>query len=158
MKNIHIRKATRADFDAICRIFEQGDQHHENLLPKYFSVVEKARSLASINSFIESYSAEFFLALRGDLLIGILNLQESQMPKQAFFKASKFALIDSIVVDKNFRKQNIGSLLLQEAKSWASERQLSDIQLVVWEANEPAINFYTKHGFQSLSRRMNLAI
>ena len=158
MKHIHIRKATNDDFSAICRLFEQGDQHHENLLPKYFSVVKEARSIEFLNSFIEADSAEFFLALKDELVVGILNLQESQMPKQPFCKTAKFALIDSIVIDRKYRKQNIGSLLLQEAKAWAAEKQLSDIQLVVWKDNASAINFYTKHGFKSLSQRMNLEI
>lgn len=55
--------------------------------------------------------------------------------------------ISNIVVHKNFRKQKIGSLLLEALLELAKSLNLSTINLEVRESNLPAINLYKKFGF-----------
>jgi diamine N-acetyltransferase len=153
-----IRKATEADYEQISKIFEQGDQHHENVLPQYFSSVPNARSLPDIMFFIDNVNADFFLAIQENIPIGILSINKSETPPFDFFKAQEFALIDSIIIDEKFRGQGIGRVLLNQAKEWSLKQGLKSIQLTVWEANTQAISFYKKHGFNSLSRKMILEL
>ncbi|MDD7986603.1 GNAT family N-acetyltransferase [Lentisphaera marina] len=158
MKKLHIRVAQESDYEIICQLFEQGDQHHENILPKYFSTIPKARPLSDIMRYIEKADAEFFLAFKNDIPVGILNIKKSCLPALDFFRAQEFALIDSIIIDQKFRQQGIGNVLLKKAKEWSKNQKLQQLQLVVWSANQDAINFYTKNGFKTLSQKMLLEL
>ena len=53
--------------------------------------------------------------------------------------------IDYITVDKNYRRCNIGSKLLDEMKSIAKNIGVSSLELNVWGFNKEAIEFYNKN-------------
>lgn len=59
--------------------------------------------------------------------------------------------IDYIIVDKNYRKKGIGSLLLKQVE----KNKLNNITLEVRESNIYAINFYKKNGFEIVAIRKN---
>jgi ribosomal protein S18 acetylase RimI-like enzyme len=59
--------------------------------------------------------------------------------------------IDYIIVDKNYRKKGIGSLLLKQVE----KNKLNNITLEVRESNIDAINFYKKNGFEIVAIRKN---
>jgi ribosomal-protein-alanine N-acetyltransferase len=54
----------------------------------------------------------------------------------------------NLVVDKNFRQQGIGTVLLKSARQWAMQHQLNKLMLEVQTKNHPAISFAQKHGFR----------
>ena len=74
------------------------------------------------------------------------------------YRPREFVMIMNIVVDEDYRRQGIGTVLLEEAKRWARDRGLRAIQLGVWVANGPAVAFYAKHGFQVRTQKMELRL
>lgn len=56
-------------------------------------------------------------------------------------------LIVRHVVDAAYRRQGIGSALLEHALRWARDRHLRSISVSVETKNYPAIAFYRAHGF-----------
>ena len=56
--------------------------------------------------------------------------------------------ISNLVVDKPYRQQGYGTLLLKSAIRWAMEHDLHKIMLDVQTKNHPGISFVQKHGFQ----------
>lgn len=63
--------------------------------------------------------------------------------------------ISNIVVNKNFRKQKIGSQLLEELLKLASSMNIKTINLEVRKSNIPAIKLYEKYGFEVCGTRKN---
>jgi streptothricin acetyltransferase len=61
---------------------------------------------------------------------------------------NRYAYIEDIVVDRNFRRQGIGKMLIQRAKQWASAKQLAGIMLETQNNNIAACRLYTRCGFE----------
>jgi ribosomal protein S18 acetylase RimI-like enzyme len=66
------------------------------------------------------------------------------------------AEIDALVVNGAFRRQHIGTRLVQAALNWASVSGATRTELGVYEFNELARAFWASAGFQTLSRRLVL--
>ncbi len=60
---------------------------------------------------------------------------------------NRYALIDMIQVDKQFRRHGIGRQLMEQAKRWALERGLPGIMLETQSINVQACRFYERCGF-----------
>ena len=63
------------------------------------------------------------------------------------FKCQPIVNIHDLVVDKRYRRQGIGQLLLSEVEKIAKEREACKITLEVLEKNDAAKNSYEKFGF-----------
>ena len=63
--------------------------------------------------------------------------------------------ISNIVVNKNFRNQKIGSLLLEALFDLAISLKIQKINLEVRKSNVPAIKLYEKYGFEVCGVRKN---
>jgi len=59
--------------------------------------------------------------------------------------------IEYIIIDNNFKRQGIGSMLLKELE----KNNINNITLEVRESNNEAINFYKNNGFSIASIRKN---
>ncbi len=65
------------------------------------------------------------------------------------------AHITTIAVSKKFRRQNVAQILLINFINDCYANKVKYITLEVRISNEPAINLYTKYGFNSLGTRKN---
>ena len=82
-------------------------------------------------------------AFDGDKLIGVIT----------FSLSIDTADIEDIAVDIAYRKNGVGSLLVDYALKNLSDRGITKVFLEVRAGNTPAINLYTKYGFKALSVR-----
>ena len=69
---------------------------------------------------------------------------------------SEFAFITSIAVKKDFLKQGIGTILMNEVKSHAISKGCESIQLEVYTQNSIALMFYEKNDFMVIEEKSNL--
>jgi len=60
----------------------------------------------------------------------------------------KLLWISNLIIEKQYRRQGIATLLLQSAKKWALQHKLHKIMLELQTKNYPAIAFAQKFGFQ----------
>lgn len=56
--------------------------------------------------------------------------------------------VSNLMVERKFRRQGVGTLLLDSARGWAVEQQLYKIMLELQTKNHPAITFAQKLGFK----------
>ena len=66
--------------------------------------------------------------------------------------------IENICVDKNHQKKGIGKKLYKEIVQIAKERNIKNIELMVWGFNENAINFYKSLGMSIKNLRFEQKI
>lgn len=59
------------------------------------------------------------------------------------------AIVEDLVVKKGWRGKGVGRMLLEGVESWSYARKLKRLQLLADQKNEPALDFYRKHGWNS---------
>lgn len=55
--------------------------------------------------------------------------------------------IESIYIDRNYRKSGLGGKLMESALKWFESNNISNIQINVVYANDDALPFYERYGF-----------
>jgi ribosomal protein S18 acetylase RimI-like enzyme len=58
-------------------------------------------------------------------------------------------LLEDLIVAAEFRHQGIATKLLAKAGNWAEQCGLKRLQLLADKTNQPALDFYAHHGWQS---------
>jgi len=73
------------------------------------------------------------------------------------YKHSKAKHVASIhmAVKEEHQRKGIGSALIKAAEEWASQRDISRLELSVMEHNDAALQLFKKHGFQHEGTRVN---
>ncbi len=104
---------------------------HQNLTEKY--------SPSIFNYFYEIYPQGLIVAEKNHKIIGfIIGLKTIE----------EKAKILMLAVSKNYRKQKVGTILLQDFIQIVKNEKIKKILLEVRKNNKEAITFYKKNGFQ----------
>lgn len=111
---------------------------HKNNIPPNDQMTEKA--------FLDEFGQDsriYFVAIDKDKPIGYIGL----------FDCGEDVNIIGIAVEKEYQRQGAGLLLLDKAVSYAKENKKKSLSLEVDVSNIIAIDFYKKHGFETISVR-----
>ena len=66
------------------------------------------------------------------------------------------AYLQSLLVDKNYRRKGIGNLLIKAVESEALKRNFQRLTIMVESDNFPALNLYNKMGFDFFKNSNNM--
>jgi RimJ/RimL family protein N-acetyltransferase len=92
------------------------------------------------------------VATIGDRIVGLLDFHREKRPQAAH--GGGFGMS----VAKEYRRQGIGSALLEALIAWAQSRSVWRLELEVFESNDRAIRLYEKMGFQLEGRRRKAVV
>lgn len=67
------------------------------------------------------------------------------------------AYIEGIYVKKDYRNQNVGSLLIKEFEKWAKELGISELASDAEIDNQASINFHNTNGYKIVSKNVHFA-
>jgi GNAT superfamily N-acetyltransferase len=152
---IIIRRAIEADYQQLCRLWDEVDRLHRQRLPYIFRRPEvPVREWNYFAGLLADEDVGIFLAELAGELVGFIHVLVAQARELSIFVPRRFAIVDNLVVTESSRRLGIGSLLMEEAEGWAREHGLTTIELTVYEFNQGAIALYEKTGYEKLSRRM----
>ncbi len=87
-------------------------------------------------------------------ILGYYLLSEQVFKSKILFDSEKMCYLGIIVTDKNHRNQGIGTKLLKHSKTTAQNLGYNAINLEVLSTSEKNFDFYTKHGFDEMSKHM----
>jgi ribosomal protein S18 acetylase RimI-like enzyme len=65
--------------------------------------------------------------------------------------------IDSIYVKPDYRKQHIGSVLMEKSLDWINSCDVTGVTVKVAAGNEEAFGFYSKYGFKPIFTELQIA-
>lgn len=147
-----IRKATAADMNSICRLYDTLFQEMADLQPDYFQKTSQNREF--LTSIIEGEASDVLLAEEGDHLAGFALVQENHTPPFGCLVQHRYAYLMDACVAEEERSRGTGSLLIEAVKAWAEERQLDYVELNVLGNNTRAIALYEREGFEEEMRTM----
>ena len=153
--NCSVRVATIDDFYGISEVFEEADLLHSQALPEIFRATEApARSKAYISERIAGENSVFLLAESGNRIIGVLHITIMETPEWPILVPRRYGIIHDLVVRRDYQRLGVGRLLMEKAHGWAMEKDVTQVELTVWEFNEGAIAFYEELGYSTAGRRM----
>jgi ribosomal protein S18 acetylase RimI-like enzyme len=155
-----IRTADVEDYEALCALWTELDEHHREARPDLFRRPAGARRERDwVAQLIGGQDSAILVAEAPRReLAGMATLNVVTPPELPVRIVRPFVEIENLVVAAAFRRQGVAGLLIAEAGRWASGRGLSDIELNVHEFNAGALAFYEAAGFTTARRRMRLPV
>lgn len=126
-----IRDMLEADLDAVCIIEEEtfSDPWHKVSFLESISDIDNHYLVAIIDGIVVGYCGYYGVAGEG--------------------------YIYNVAVERTFRRQGIGYLMLKELIKQAEGRGITALTLEVRESNKPAIGLYKRLGFTREGIRKN---
>lgn len=79
-------------------------------------------------------------------IVGICFSQIKEISNNKIMKNRKILHIENICVDENHQKKGIGKKLYKQIVQLSKEKNIDNIELMVWGFNENAIKFYKNLG------------
>lgn len=126
-----IKKATLENLEDIFKIEE--------------SVFAHPWSLESLKNLMEDENSVAFVAVDNEVICGYCGV--NTILEEGY--------ITNVAVLENYRNQGIGRMLVNALLDFAKEKSLAFLTLEVRKSNTPAINLYSKNGFEKVGERKN---
>jgi ribosomal protein S18 acetylase RimI-like enzyme len=149
-----IREASIADCPAIALLYAQVDALHAQGRPDVFQQPPEPRSLAFLQERLAEANAAMFVADLDGAVVGFAFVKLGRPPDDAMHRPRAFAYVEEVIVSSNHRRGGVGKALMRAVEGWARDRKVDQIELVVWEFNEEAREFYESLGYRTSYRRM----
>lgn len=154
-----VRAATADDYDALCALFGEVDALHRDNLPQIFQKPTGAvREQEYYRGLLTDENVGLFVAEMNGELIGFIHVAIKDTPPIPVLVPRRYAIVDNIGVKPEFRGCGIGSTLMHRVHEWSIAKGATAIELNVYEFNEDAINFYQGLGYDTVSRKMGMAL
>jgi len=152
---ISIRKASPADYNDLCELFDELDVLHRDNLPYLFQKPDgPAREKEYYSKLLADQNVSLFVAETDGKPVGFIQIVIKDAPAFPVVVPRRLAIVDSLLVCSRFQKQGIGKMLMDKGQEWAISKGATSIELNVCEFNQAAMSFYEKSGYRVYSRRM----
>lgn len=140
--------ATLAEIDELVHLLNVLFTQDIEFEPDY------AKQKAGVEQIINNPEIGEILVMKADgKVVGMVSLLYSISTALG----GKVAILEDMVIDKDFRRKGLGKELLQEAIAFAQKRGCLRLTLLTDYDNEAAIRFYQSAGF-SLSKMIPLRL
>lgn len=156
---ISIRRATATDYTLLCELFDEVDVLHRGNLPHIFQKPNgPVREQDDYLGKVADENVGLLVAETGEQLVGFVHAEIRDAPAIPVFVPRRYAIVDGIGVNLDYQNHGIGRLLMDTVHEWAMAKGATSIELNVYEFNKPAIAFYERLGYETLSRKMSKAL
>ena len=157
---VTIRPAVPADYDALCGLWRQLDEHHRRARPDLFKPPEgprRARDWATEQ--IEGPGKSILVAQAAHgRLAGMASLRIETPEALPVRIVRRHVELHNLVVGSAFRRRGVAGELVQAAARWTAAQGLGELELTVHEFNPTALEFYAAAGFRTIRRRLSLPV
>ena len=143
---MEILTATHAHIGQISALYERFFAYNAAQQPEFYRTArEKGEYPLSV---IESETEELFVAVENEAVMGILHISEKHTPPFPCYVPYRYAEIIDLFIAPDYRGQGIGVSLLDRARAWAKDRNLSYLELSLLKNNVDGVRFYEREHFQ----------
>ena len=154
-----VRLAESTDYHAACRLYAEADALHARERPDRFRPTDRpARSRSLFDAHLDDTDQALFVAEMDGAVAGLVRVQafeRSELPDVPALTPRRYAVVQELVVAQTHQRRGIGTRLMAEAHRWARDRGLTEIQLTVYDFNQPALRLYTRLGYAPDSHRLS---
>ena len=150
-----VRQANAHDYDALCAIIDEVDSLHRDQMPHIFQKPPgPVRDREYILGLLADQDVGLFVAEVKGQVAGFVHVLVRDTPPWPVLVPRRRAFVDSLAVGREFRRRGVGRALMDQAHEWAIAKGAVDIELNVFEFNQPALAFYRALGYETSTRRM----
>lgn len=153
-----IRKATHADLPRVNELRRQVNDLHVAGKPDVFRPGFGEALQQHLYAVFAQDDHEVLVAETEEGVVGFALLRCIDHPGSPYRLPARFLAVEEFGVDEGFRRQGIGRALFEAICGVARERDVSRIELNMWEFNEDALKFYEAIGFSTYRRYMEFTI
>ena len=129
---------------------------HVHLEPASFKPYHYETILEDMKTFLRQDGSLAIVAWDGDTPIGYAMLQPKKHPDTPYRPEYDFMSLDQMSVRSEYRRQGIGTRLIEKVMEISRERGIRRIELTVWTSNSDALHFYEHMGFNAIIQRQRL--
>ena len=144
-EGIIIRKAKISDFQGIHNLIMQVHKLHVNERNDIYKDVDPM-DFEEFRTELSNSNNIYLIAELENEIVGICFSQIKEISNNKIMKNRKILHIENICVDENHQKKGIGKKLYKQIVQLAKEKNIDNIELMVWGFNENAIKFYKNLG------------
>lgn len=138
MQGPNIEPATLGDLDALTDLLVELFEQESDFTPN------RQKQMRALRLILEEPSRGRIFVLRNhDVIVGMINLLVTISTAEGGFAL----LLEDLIVHRDFRRQGLGSRLLQFAIDYAREKEFVRITLLTDREDERTVRFYVDHGF-----------
>ena len=148
---MEIRGATTEDIDQISLLFIEQFDIQAELDPYYMQSGTQDKQF--IQKTITDEDSQIFVAAEEGKVVGFVSVYEKKSHEFNFIVQHKYAHLMDIIITKEYQGKGIATKLMNAVKQWALDRELDHIELTV-AANNSAVNFYIKSGYEEMQKTM----
>ncbi|MFI8685776.1 GNAT family N-acetyltransferase [Rossellomorea sp. NPDC077527] len=153
--DIHMREATKNDYDAVHYIQRQVHEMHTKERPDHYRMADATLDQEYFNSLIDGENTKVFLLEEGQpIAYSIITIKHTE--ERPILIPRKVVYMDDFGVDHTYRGNGMGRIFFEKIIEFAKSIEADSLELGVWEFNEGAIKFYESMKLKTKSRRMGM--
>ncbi|MCA1057677.1 GNAT family N-acetyltransferase [Rossellomorea aquimaris] len=153
--DIHMREATKNDYDAVHYIQRQVHEMHTKERPDHYRMADATLDQEYFNSLIDGENTKVFLLEKGQpIAYSIITIKRTE--ERSILIPRKVVYMDDFGVDHTYRGNGMGRIFFEKIIEFAKSIEADSLELGVWEFNEGAIKFYESMKLKTKSRRMGM--
>ena len=144
-EKIIIRKAKPNDFSGVHKLIMQVHKLHVSKRNDIYKDIDPM-NFEEFKTELSNSNNIYLIAEFENEIVGICFSQIKEILNNKIIRNRKILHIEDICVDENYQKKGIGKKLYNQILELAKEKNIDDIELMVWGFNENAIKFYENLG------------
>jgi ribonuclease HI/ribosomal protein S18 acetylase RimI-like enzyme len=156
VSGIEVRPAAKADYPSLLIIMSEIERQHVEGVPDVFRSMSREEREKELDAIMSDKEAVLLVAVRDGHVLGYINLAVGAYPaeKHPFLLPRRYVKIRDLAVSLKHQRSGAGTALMRAAEELARERGIATIELLVWEFNLGAGDFYRKMGYTTANRQM----
>ncbi|RBP04457.1 GNAT family N-acetyltransferase [Rossellomorea aquimaris] len=155
--DIHIREATKSDYEVVQGIQRQVHEMHTKERPDHYKMADTTLDKEYFNHLIEGENTKVFLLEEGPpIAYTILTIKHTE--ERPILIPKKVVYMDDFGVDYKYRGKGLGRVFFEKIVEYAKNIEADSLELGVWEFNENAIKFYESMNLKTKMRRMEIEL
>jgi diamine N-acetyltransferase len=153
--DIHMREATKNDYDVVHQIQKQVHEFHTKERPDHYKMADTTLDKEYFNNLIDGENTKVFL-LETDQPIAYTIITIKHTQERPILIPRKVVYMDDFGVDHTYRGKGLGKRFFAKIVEFAKSIEADSLELSVWEFNEDAVKFYESMKLETKMRRMGI--
>jgi diamine N-acetyltransferase len=155
--DIHIREATKSDYEVVHHIQKQVHEIHTKKRPDHYKMADTTLDKDYFNNLIDGENTKvFLLEEHKPVAYTIITIKKTE--ERPILIPKKVVYMDDFGVDRKYRGKGLGKGFFEKILEFAKNIEADSLELGVWEFNENAIKFYESMNLKTKMRRMEIEL
>jgi ribosomal protein S18 acetylase RimI-like enzyme len=153
MSEVHVRRATPQDEEAVLQLWQEMMDYHAHLDPRFQPSPDgKEHFHAALKEWMDDDSRCVLVAVADGEVIGYIIGRLAENPP--VFALRRFGYVTDICVAPPWRRLGVGRKLFAALQEWFRQQGLTVVQLNVAALNPTSQAFWRAMGFQDFLNQM----